>query len=502
MKKRLKRVACFFMAAAIIITVTFPARADAVPVSLSPSSYVLSLLLNSMGVDVSLSSLASWCGVTETYEEFCDLGAKDQLSAWEQWCYNQGQSEGAEALRESYNKNVGWLSSLGWDVTVPTEDLSATADSMEAWLKSMPTYGTEALSYTMYRKAYSVPVAEYTGYPNLAFMRMERYGGLQYLASNEDDVYCFFMKRYAFGRYGGSFIAVSKAPFVYEYFEFDRINTYVSEERILSIGDVSYTYYIVRVNGSAFGSETEGWLPFDYIESDEEEKIVKSFLIAQGAQELNTVYAQTLPAQKVNSLLAKAASRSVRSVALPADEAAAEEKLNGVNLSDNVESILKSLLSAGMDITVDVEIPDESETTDETTADDTDKKVITSLGQIIEKLEAIPKAIGELFTIDTNAVDAAFKELHSTFSSKFELLSKLVNIFKDSGRSFSESPPIIKMQTPDCLKFAIHDDYMVVMDLTTYATYFVWVRGIIAAAIWVAFGKWLLDQFNVQFHIG
>ena len=67
MKKQLKRIVCFAMAVVIGMSVAFPARADAVPVSLDPSSYVLSLLLNSMGVDVSLSSLASWCGVTETY---------------------------------------------------------------------------------------------------------------------------------------------------------------------------------------------------------------------------------------------------------------------------------------------------------------------------------------------------------------------------------------------------------------------------------------------------
>ncbi|WP_227167666.1 hypothetical protein [Enterocloster lavalensis] len=506
MKKQLKRIACFAMAVVIGMSVAFPARADAVPVSLSPSSYVLSLLLNSMGVDVSLSSLASWCGVTETYEEFCDLGAKDQLSAWEQWCYNQGQSEGAEALRESYNKNVGWLSSLGWDVTVPTEDLSATADSMEAWLKSMPTYGTEALSYTMYRKAYSVPVAEYTCYPNLMFRDKLDY--LHYVVSSESDVYLFFVKHIFGQQYRGGFYALSIHPFVYGYIDrYGDLESCVSLENSLRIGGVSYTYYRYYLGSDSYGRESTGWLPYEYVDlaSDRDnmlDEIAESFLIAQGAQELNTVYAQTLPAQKVNPLLAKAASRSIRGVALPVDSTEAEEKLKGVNLTDDVQSILKSLLSAGLDITVDVDIPDESETTDETTTDDTDKKVITSLGQIIEKLEAIPKAIASFFTLDMAAIETAFKELQSVFNSKFDVLAKLVNIFKDTGRTFSDTPPVFKMQTPDCLRFAIHEDYITVLDLTGYKDLFFWVRGIMAASIWFAFSKWLLDQFDVKFHIG
>lgn len=510
MKKQLKRIVCFAMAVVIGMSVAFPARADAVPVSLDPSSYVLSLLLNSMGVDVSLSSLASWCGVTETYEEFCDLGAKDQLSAWEQWCYNQGQSEGAEALRESYNKNVGWLSSLGWDVTVPTEDLSATADSMEAWLKSMPTYGTEALSYTMYRKAYSIPVAGYTFYPNLVFRNRPDYGSyLHYLVSSEADVYVFFLKSKSKfdGKYVGSFYAISTAPFTYGIVKKDSIDEKVSRTDFVYISGTKYTFYYYAIEAAMYGYEGADWLPYEYIdvvgdESKLVDEIAKSFLIAQGAQELNTVYAQTLPAQKVNPLLAKAASRSIRGVALPVDSIEAEEKLKGVNLTDDVQSILKSLLSAGLDITVDVDIPDESETTDETTADDTDKKVITSLGQIIEKLEAIPKAIASFFTLDMAAIETAFKELQSVFNGKFDVLAKLVNIFKDTGRTFSDTPPVFKMQTPDCLRFAIHEDYITVLDLTGYKELFFWVRGIMAASIWFAFGKWLLDQFDVKFHIG
>ena len=432
------------------------------------------------------------------------------MSAWEQWCYNQGQSEGAEALRESYNKNVGWLSSLGWDVTVPTEDLSATADSMEAWLKSMPTYGTEALSYTMYRKAYSIPVAGYTFYPNLVFRNRPDYGSyLHYLVSSEADVYVFFLKSKSKfdGKYVGSFYAISTAPFTYGIVKKDSIDEKVSRTDFVYISGTKYTFYYYAIEAAMYGYEGADWLPYEYIdvvgdESKLVDEIAKSFLIAQGAQELNTVYAQTLPAQKVNPLLAKAASRSIRGVALPVDSIEAEEKLKGVNLTDDVQSILKSLLSAGLDITVDVDIPDESETTDETTADDTDKKVITSLGQIIEKLEAIPKAIASFFTLDMAAIETAFKELQSVFNGKFDVLAKLVNIFKDTGRTFSDTPPVFKMQTPDCLRFAIHEDYITVLDLTGYKELFFWVRGIMAASIWFAFGKWLLDQFDVKFHIG
>lgn len=150
MKKQLKRIVCFGMAAVIGMSVAFPARADAVPVSLDPSSYVLSLLLNSMGIDVSLSALSSWVGSTETYQDYVTAGEKGTLSAWEQWCYDQAKAEGGQALKDSYESNIEWLGKLSWGDTVetiPTEKLHSSAKSLNDWARTFPSYGTNDTSY-------------------------------------------------------------------------------------------------------------------------------------------------------------------------------------------------------------------------------------------------------------------------------------------------------------------------------------------------------------------
>ena len=210
-----------------------------------------------------------------------------------------------------------------------------------------------------------------------------------------------------------------------------------------------------------------------------------------------------LKAKAVNPALQKTSIGALKGLTLPADENAAKKNLESVNMGTDIDTIIKALTAAGLVIDKGIDVPDESESAGETTADDADKKtIITSLGKILDKLEAIPGEIANFFTLDMASIDAALKDLQATFEGKFEVLEKLVNIFKDTGRTFSETPPVFKMQTPDCLRFAIHEDYITVLDLTGYKDLFFWVRGIMAASIWFAFGKWLLDQFDVKFHIG
>ncbi len=515
MKKRLKRIVCFLTAATIMVTATFPAHAAAVPVSLSPSSYVLSLLLNSMGLDVGLSALSSWVGSTETYQDYVAAGEKGTLSAWEQWCYDQSKAEGGQALKDSYEANIEWLGKLSWGDTVetiPTEKLHSSAKSLNDWARTFPSYGTDE---TLYKRSTSAPARPPCDpFPDdmiiswiLDQTKIDSTRGKY----DQYDVYYISSSYTEYGKdYSTGYTSSSSYDGIvgYRYSSYADLYDINTGKKIEKFRRSSFRYwYLTNSYETSSPSTISTQVTYDVVKDlpipifDSKDEMY-AYTSGKQVDAVNGKDKSGLKAKAVNPSLQKTMVAKPRIIALPADEDTAKKNLDAVNMGADVDTIIKALEAAGLTIDKGIDVPDESETTDETTADDTDKKVITSLGQIIEKLEAIPKAIGNFFMIDTDAIDAAFKELHSTFLSKFELLSKLVNIFKDSGRSFSESPPIIKMQTPDCLKFAIHDDYMMVMDLTAYANYFVWVRGIIAAAIWVSFGKWLLDQFNVQFHIG
>ncbi|WP_125141651.1 hypothetical protein [Clostridium transplantifaecale] len=129
-----------------------------------------------------------------------------------------------------------------------------------------------------------------------------------------------------------------------------------------------------------------------------------------------------------------------------------------------------------------------------------------TLAGINDSVLAVPKAIGAeisaFFAIDTVQINNSFSDMTDALKAKLSALNQIIDIFDKTNYSFSDTPPIIRMKTPDALKFAIHDDEMVIMDLTQFAELFSWCRTILAAMMWVAFGKWVIDQFDVKFHVG
>lgn len=129
-----------------------------------------------------------------------------------------------------------------------------------------------------------------------------------------------------------------------------------------------------------------------------------------------------------------------------------------------------------------------------------------TLAGINDSVLAVPKAIGAeisaFFAIDTVQINNSFTDMTDALKAKLSALNQIIDIFDKTNYSFSDTPPIIRMKTPDALKFAIHDDEMVIMDLTQFAELFSWCRTILAAMMWVAFGKWVIDQFDVKFHVG
>ena len=494
-----KRMVSLFLAVLLLTSLCAKDSYAASPaVTLDPLSYFLSLLLNSAGVQVGLSSVASWVGVEDSYEAYELKGKAGQLSSFSQWYYDKTSANSAdgEAMKAEFERCFGGfagVSSAAWGdkLTVSSGAMDGFMSNLRTWLKTFPSYGTDSTYYggaPAKTDTYMYALDPYS----VAFFNLN-------VTKMSSDI--FVIPMYLGKSNGVKYFFISKEHFTMSYYDtyYNELTTnFTRSEKAIYEGK-SYVYYYNYAYAS--DRDTNICMLFD-TPVDKITQVDGTFPheeIAPFVKEL--LYDNpSVFVQAVNPAIQEAALGKIgNTITLPADEAVAQEKLEGINLQDDIENILKSLIAGGITIDVAPDIPDESETTTE----DADKKtIIAKLSDILAKLEAIPKAIAEFFTLDTVAIDTAFKNLLAAFSGKFEILAKLVNIFKDVNRTFSDTPPVFKMQTPDCLKFAIKEDTMTVLDLTGYKDVFFWVRGILAASIWFAFGKWLLDQFDVKFHIG
>ena len=129
-----------------------------------------------------------------------------------------------------------------------------------------------------------------------------------------------------------------------------------------------------------------------------------------------------------------------------------------------------------------------------------------ALADIKDQVIAVPKSIAAeisaFFAIDTTRINNSYSDMTNALKAKLSAINQIIDIFDKTNYSFSDTPPVFTMQTPDALKQAVQSDTIVIMDLTKYADAFYWCRTILSAVLWVAFGKWVLDQFDVKFHVG
>ena len=129
-----------------------------------------------------------------------------------------------------------------------------------------------------------------------------------------------------------------------------------------------------------------------------------------------------------------------------------------------------------------------------------------ALADIKDQVIAVPKSIAAeisaFFAIDTTRINNSYSDMTNALKAKLSAINQIIDIFDKTNYSFSDTPPVFTMQTPDALNQAVQSDTIVIMDLTKYADAFYWCRTILSAVLWVAFGKWVLDQFDVQFHVG
>lgn len=196
-------------------------------------------------------------------------------------------------------------------------------------------------------------------------------------------------------------------------------------------------------------------------------------------------------------------------ISIPADTAAMEENAKAVAAADNVDALYKALAAAGIAIGVDVDVPDETDkSTDAEIPDDGSSAIGKQLSAIYEgilgiadKVGSIPAQIENFFTIDTDAIGDAFMGLKDAFSSRFDAILKVADMFTNLSPKLDSSVPLISIRIPQSLQPIYNAEEVVVFDLRGFEDTCKLVRLFFRALLWFGFGYVVLREFDVKFHV-
>lgn len=194
-------------------------------------------------------------------------------------------------------------------------------------------------------------------------------------------------------------------------------------------------------------------------------------------------------------------------ITIPADTVAMEENAKAVAAANNADALYKALAGAG--IAVDVTIPDETDKpTDAEIPDEGTSTIGKSLSDILaaitgmaDKIGAIPARIENFFTIDTDAIGDAFMGLKGAFSSRFDALLKITNMFTNLSPRLDSAIPLISIRVPPSLQPIYNAEEVVVFDLRGYESTCSLIRLFFRALLWFGFGYVVLREFDVKFHV-
>lgn len=387
-----KRFVCAFLA--LLLLSVFPLTALATPaISLSPTSYVISLLLDACGIQVNTTALSSFVSTVSGYDEYVELGKNKQLGAYSQWIYDNriAHQEEIEKARADFMDAFGWMIDLGkstWgeDIKLADGALSRAYAGIKEWLATFPSYGTSELDYSYEKYADHITIDGTTLYPNLGtFNCLDGYT-CQVISSSA--TFSFFQQM---SNIPTTYAVCSDKPFV--------VNIYNSR------GNISETYqstardnyYFTAKSWYIFGTKDR---PLDY-EYDTHTSLRYDDIFKKLYKTGVTIptVSVPLPVGAVKSdLQDKVLAGLGDAISLPADEATAEKKLSGIDFGDSLQSIFKAIADAGIVLNPGIDIPSESESTgeSETTGEGEDTETKTTLSAILAKVGAIPAEIGAM----------------------------------------------------------------------------------------------------------
>lgn len=128
---------------------------------------------------------------------------------------------------------------------------------------------------------------------------------------------------------------------------------------------------------------------------------------------------------------------------------------------------------------------------------------IRGIKTAIENIPGIlSQGFTDFFTINTTQITASYEALSGAVSGKFSAVKQIKDIFANAGGNFDSVIPVFTMKVPPPLQPVFQAEEIVVMDLRPYADMFSWCRLILTAILWLAFGHWVMEQFDVQLHVG
>lgn len=170
--KRIRKLLCLFLSCSIVLSIlvssSFTAFASpAVSVVPSVAEYVMSVLFNACGVDVSLSSASSMLGSWSGYDDYQLQGKQGRLGSFSQHLYDIEHSAKTEELRNKAKENfrtlddlmkMDWSSVGGKPISLSSKALngliggvsdgaSNISASLKGYFSTFPSYGTSSPDY-------------------------------------------------------------------------------------------------------------------------------------------------------------------------------------------------------------------------------------------------------------------------------------------------------------------------------------------------------------------
>lgn len=382
--KVIRRFVCLSLVAVLLLSYPLTAFAASPSVALDPKKYVIGLLLDACGLEISTEALSSWVGNITGYEEYVELGKKGQLGAYSQWIYDVKIAHQTEIdkAREEFQDSFGWMIDLdsakwGDDITLADGALESAYAGIKDWLSTFPAYGTGEKRYSLgYNTSIDRPPFDYL--PDVVYLG-EVKRGLTYLQYG----YLRYPLEDVVGYIDGDHCTL------YNVHTLERINYtnvhYTFDDGVwsfYSLGNFAKVpYNIIYDKIPIFKDRATA---FDYMEAvNMPGSAIKTIPVNYPAN-------FGINADGVNMELQKTVVSGLgNTISLPADETIAKQQLEGIDMSNAVDEILKAIVDAGLVLSPGVDIPDESETT----GDGTDTETKATLASILAKIEAIPATI-------------------------------------------------------------------------------------------------------------
>ncbi len=150
-----KRLISLSLAALLFVSAPVNAYASATAVATwTVGSYIINLILNACGIDLSLSSVTAVLGQWAGYDEYLEKGEKGQLGTFSQYLYDNAYGEEAAQLTEARRQEFEDLTRIlndavnaSWGAVVT--GVSPLINAIKEWVKSLAGYGTETLTYSV-----------------------------------------------------------------------------------------------------------------------------------------------------------------------------------------------------------------------------------------------------------------------------------------------------------------------------------------------------------------